>query len=261
MRKEVGLALGGGAVLGAAHIGVLRALDEYGYTPTHVSGTSIGALVGALVAFGKDWKEIEEIALDLGWFKAARVTLSKMGILSNEKLGESIGNILGDATFETAALPLYIVSTNITNGEKVVLRSGNVTKAVMASTSIPGIFAPVEIDGNLLVDGGISENVPIQVLSEQNISPIIAVDLLTQHTQTRPKNVFEVLLNSFSFALAQSVMEARNREDVLVISPALSDYNMVDTKQIPTLIQQGYEDAVRRLDILESRGQHIQTVS
>ncbi|MGM0432895.1 MAG: patatin-like phospholipase family protein [Spirochaetota bacterium] len=261
MRKEIGLALGGGAVLGAAHIGVLRALDEYGYTFTHISGTSIGALVGALVAFGKDWKEIEEIALDLSWYKAARVTLSRMGILSNEKLGESIGNVLGHTTFASAKLPLYIVATNITNGEKVVLTSGDVTQAVMASTCVPGIFAPVEIDGNLLVDGGISENVPIQVLSERDISPIIAVDLLTQHTQTRPKNVFEVLLNSFSFALASSVMAARDREDVLVISPALSDYNTVDTKQIPKLIQQGYEDAVKSLEALENRNKRIESVS
>jgi NTE family protein len=248
MKKQVGLALGGGAVLGAAHIGVLKALDEYGYTFTHISGTSIGSLIGALLAFGKSWQEIEEIALDLSWYKAARPTISKMGILSNEKLGQSIASIIGDVKFEDAQIPLYIVASDIATGQKAVLSSGDVTEAIMASTCVPGIFAPVEIGDRLLVDGGVSENVPIKVLDDKKVRPIVAVDLMTNHTYQRPKNVFEVLINSFSFTLASSVMAYKDHEDVLIISPDLANRNSVDIKQIPDLIKRGYEAALKVLD-------------
>jgi NTE family protein len=255
MQKEVGLALGGGAVLGAAHIGALRALDEHGYRFSHISGTSIGSMIGALLAFGKNWKEIEEIALDLSWYKAARPTISKMGILSNEKLGQSIRSIIGEVSFENASLPLYIVASDIATGEKVVISSGDVTEAIMASTCVPGIFAPVEIGDRMLVDGGVSENVPIKVLEEHGVSPIIAVDLMTQHTYKRPKNIFEVLINSFSFTLATSVMAYKDAEDVLIISPELSDYNSIDIKNIPELIDRGYEAASLSLEKWEPAAQ------
>ncbi|MDA3833131.1 MAG: patatin-like phospholipase family protein [Spirochaetales bacterium] len=245
MKKEVGLALGGGSVLGAAHIGALRALDEFGYSFTHISGTSIGSLVGALAAFGKSWKDIEEIALDLSWYKAARLSFSKMGLLSNEKLGESIARIIGEVTFDQANIPLYIVASNITNGEKVVLSKGDVTQAIMASTCVPGIFEPVEIGGQLLVDGGVSENVPVSVLTELGITPVIAVDLMTKHTHKRPKNIFEVIINSFSFTLASSLLSLQGRENVIIISPQLANFNSIDVKQIPKLITQGYEASAK----------------
>jgi len=259
MKKSVGLALGGGAVLGAAHVGVLRALHEYGYQFTHISGTSVGSLIGALVAFGKDWKQIEEIALNLSWLQAARLRFSKLGLLSNERLGKSIREMIGDVAFDEAEIPLYMIATDIGNGDRVVLSSGDVAEAIMASTCIPGIFEPVEIDGRLLVDGGICENIPVQVLADAGVSPIMAVDLMSRHAHRRPKNIIEVLINSFAFTLSSSVKQVLDRKDVWIISPELSDYNTVETKQIPELIERGYQDALRQLEAWELKAGHSAT--
>ncbi len=253
MKKKIGVAFGGGAVLGAAHVGVLRAFEEYDYEITHISGTSIGSLVGALVAFGKDWREVEEIALNLSWLKAARLSFSRMGLLSNEKLGESIIDMIGDVRFEDAEIPLYMVAADIGNGDRVVISSGEVAPAIMASTCIPGIFEPVELDGRLLVDGGICENVPVQVLNELGVTPIIGVDLMTRHAHRRPKSIIEVLINSFAFALSGDTKQFSNNKGITMITPSLSEYNSVDTKQIPGLIAQGYQDAVQVLQELEKK--------
>lgn len=158
--KKIGLALGGGAVLGAAHVGVLRALDEQNIKINYITGTSIGALVAALFAFGKTWKEIELIALELKWLDITSITLSKYALLTNEKLGELLIKHIGNRNIEDSEIPLAFITTDISNGEKIVLNKGPVTTAVMASTCIPGIFKPIEIDGKMLVDGGIAENVP-----------------------------------------------------------------------------------------------------
>lgn len=251
MDKHIGLALGGGSVLGAAHIGVLRALEEFDYTITHLSGTSIGAFVGALVASGKDWREIEEIALNLSWFKVARLRLSKLGLMSNERLGESVRDMIGDASFADLAIPLYIVAADISNGDKVVLSSGSVADAVMASTCIPGIFEPVELDGKLLVDGGVCDNVPIAVLDDAGVSPIIGVDLMIRHAQRRPGSMIEVLMNSFAFTISGTMKLVSEEKHITLISPELSEFNSVEIKQIPDLIKQGYHQAVEVLKGLE----------
>src|SRR6056297_1172026 len=164
--KKIGLALGGGAVLGAAHIGVLKALKEHDIQICFVSGTSIGAFVAAFVAFGKTWKEIEEIAKDLNWLDVTSISLFQSGLLSNKKMVELIANHIGDVNIEDANIPAAMIATDITTGKKIVINKGKVAQAVMASTCIPGIFAPVEIGDKLLVDGGIVENVPITPLEK-----------------------------------------------------------------------------------------------
>ncbi|HDP97696.1 MAG TPA: patatin, partial [bacterium] len=160
-KNKIGLALGGGAVLGAAHIGVLKAMEELDIPVHFVAGTSIGALVAALYAFGKDYKQIEKIAAELDWLDVSGLSLSQYGLLSNKKLGKIINKAIGDVDFEDARIPLAMIATDISHGKEVVLKQGNVATAVMASTCIPGIFIPVEIEGKLLVDGGVVENVPI----------------------------------------------------------------------------------------------------
>lgn len=164
--KKIGLALGGGAVLGAAHIGVLKALEDYGYEITSITGTSIGAFVASLYAFGLPVAEIEKLALKLRWIDISELSLSQFGLLSNENLGDIvIENITGE-NIEESKIPLAVIATNITSGEKVVLKEGNIKSAVMASTCLPGVFIPVNINNDLLIDGGVTENVPVSPLLE-----------------------------------------------------------------------------------------------
>ena len=243
---KVGLALGGGGVLGAAHIGVLQALEEKEVTITHITGTSIGSLIAALYAFGKTVDEIKEIALDLKWINVSDISISKFALLSNEKLGKVLEEHIGDKNIEDAVIPLGIVATNISTGEKVVLDKGPVSRAVMASSCIPGVFEPVEMDGMLLVDGGILENVPLQTVQDLGADYIVGVDLHAKYANERPKNILDVLINSFHITMMASSKLQTEVAD-LMIKPDLSGFNLTDTGQVKDLMKQGYEEAHKAL--------------
>jgi NTE family protein len=246
--QKIQLALGGGAVLGAAHIGALKAMEELELEITRVAGTSIGALVGALYASGNDFSHIEDVALDLSWTDITGFTFSKFGFFSNDKIRGFLEEAIGkEATFADCQLPLFIVATDITNGDKIILQEGDLSNAVMASTCLPGIYKPVEINGKLLVDGGIVENVPISPLQDRGDEPIIAIDLNARHTYETPKNIVDVLLNSFHFMLATAAKEQTQEADIL-IKPNLSNFNRVDSNQIEDLIKVGYEDTLKALE-------------
>lgn len=240
--KKIGLALGGGAALGAAHIGVLKAFEENDIKIDFVTGTSIGAFVAALFAFGKSWREIEDIAHDLNWFDVADISLSQFGLLSNKKLGKLLAENIGDVKFEDAKIPVAMIATDITSGEKVVLDTGDIADAVMASTCIPGIFALVEINDRLLVDGGVVENVPVSPLKDMGADIVIGVDLISEHARKKPENIIEVLIRSYYFTL-KTATEIQTEQADILIKPDLSDFNMVDVKQADDLIEKGYLEA------------------
>jgi len=245
-KGNIGLALGGGAVLGAAHIGVLKAIDETGIKVKYISGTSIGAFVAALYAFEKSWTEIKEIALELNWPDITGLNLSKMGLLSNEKLGKLITEHIGNKNIEESNIPLAIVATNISNGEKIILNKGSIADAVMASTGIPGIFIPTEIESKLLVDGGLVENVPVNTLKELGPDYLIGIDLNAKHTYQKPNNIIEVLLNSFHFMMLASAKLLTLEAD-LMIKPDLNEFNRSNIDQVEDLIEKGYEAAKKAL--------------
>lgn len=244
--KKIGLALGGGAVLGAAHIGVLRALEEMDVEISFVTGTSIGAFVGALYAFGNTSKDIEEIALELNWMDISEIAIFQNGLLSNAKLGKLLETSLGDKKIEDADIPLAVIATDISNGDKVVLDKGSVAQAVMASTCIPGVFSPIECDDKLLVDGGIVENIPIDTVKKMGADYVIGVDLNAKQALKKPDSILDVMINSFHFTLKTAAKYQTEDADIL-ITPDLSKFNMISTDQIKDLIEQGYKDAKKQL--------------
>jgi NTE family protein len=244
--SKIGLALGGGAVLGAVHIGVIKALEENSITTECISGTSIGALIASLFACGLDSASIEKSLSKQGWFDISNISLSKMGILSNEKLGKFIDKHVGSKNFDETQIPLAIVASDLIKGEKVILKEGKIANAVMASTCIPGIFTPVTINGRVLVDGGITENLPITPLKDFNCETIVGIDL-TNVKNIEPNNIFDVLINAFNIAQHNTAKLQQVDADI-VITPDLSQFNYVDTRQIPDLISLGYEEA---LNIIE----------
>ncbi len=239
--KTIALALGGGSVLGAAHIGVLKALEESKAEIKSISGTSAGAIVSSLYAFGKSAKEIEKIVLAFEWKNLSSLTLSKYGVLSNEKIGEIIKYNIGDKRIEDANIPLCIIATDITTGEKVILDKGSVSDAVMASTCVPGIFVPIELEGRFLVDGGIIENIPLSCLKNKDVDFVIGVDLISEHSYKKPNNVIEILYNSFNF-LVKTNKRIQTKEADILIKPNLSKFNAIDMSQMKELIKIGYDE-------------------
>ena len=244
--KKTGLALGGGAVLGAAHIGILKALGEYEISVDHIAGTSIGAFIASLYAFGVGPDEIERIASGLDWLEISKISLRGPGLLSNEAFGAIIRERIGEVDMEDARIPISIITADIANGEKVVISRGKVAQAVMASTAIPGIYEPVEIENRFLVDGGMIENVPVQAVRELGADFIMGVDLNASHAFRRPENILEVLLNSLHLAII-SASRLREEEADFMIIPDLSAFNIFDTEQVPDLIRKGYEEGKRIL--------------
>ena len=244
--KKIGLALGGGAVLGAAHIGIFKALDELDIPISCVAGTSIGAFVASLFAFGKNWQEMKEISGDINWLDVSSLTLSQYALLSNKKIGELIKGTIGDVEFNQADIPLAVITTDISTGQKVILKEGNVAQSVMASTCIPGVFKPVNIDNRQLVDGGIVENVPISPLLEMGADIILAVDLLGKPLYKKPEHIIGVLINSF-YIFMMNITKMQTEKADVILAPDLSKYNLIDTHQVPELIQIGYLEAKKVL--------------
>lgn len=247
--RKVGLALGGGAIHGAAHIGVLRALEARGVRPDALAGTSIGALVAALYAFGYSPDEIERMALGMDWFDVAEFAPSRLGLLSDANLRRLLEAKLGEARLEDAPIPLAIVATDIGAGEPVVLRAGEVAVAVMASASVPGVFHPVELDGRMLVDGGLVENVPVSPLVEMGAEYIIAVDLNRLRRYREPKDLVEVLLNALYIAIRNDTRLQTRVADLRIV-PSLAAYSFVrpDPDDIRALVREGYAAALRALE-------------
>ncbi|MGM0588514.1 MAG: patatin-like phospholipase family protein [Bacteroidota bacterium] len=234
-----GLALGGGAVLGAAHIGVLRALEEIDARPDFISGTSIGAMVAALYAFGISVDRIEQIAKNMSWLTITSLSISRYGLFSNDELGRIIRSEIGEHDIQEADIPLAIMASDIAKGKKVTFTEGPLDIAVQASTCIPGIFIPIEHNDQMLVDGGITENVPVSVLREFQASPIVGVDLSAHRSYERPDDIIDVLINAIDLAIDRPT-PAHQQVDSW-ISPHLASYDRTDTERVSEIVEVGYK--------------------
>lgn len=247
--KKIGLALGGGATLGAAHIGVLKALNELNVPIHYISGTSIGALVAAFYCFDKDYNCIQDIAINMSWKDVASVSISKYGLFTNIKIENFLKNHIGTVTFKEGKIPMAFVATNILNGKKVILNKGDVAKSVAASCCIPGIFKPVEVGSRLLVDGGLVENVPISPLKKMGADFIIGVDLNSGSSYKKPNNFMDILVNSYQTSMVSKTKIQTRNIDVLV-APKLSDFSAVNTNKTKDLIEIGYQTGLESIQNL-----------
>lgn len=246
--NKLGVALGGGAAYGAAHVGVLKAFKEKGIEPEFISGTSIGAFVAAHYAFGTPIDELEAIGMELDWLDVTGLKLSKLGLLSNDRLGERVLDYFGDTNIQSSKIPLCMIATNICSGDKVVLNKGPLHKALMASTCLPGIFVPVKWDDMLLVDGVLCENVPVSPLRKMGAEDVIAVDLTTNREYKCPDDIIDVMMNAFDIGLNNLTREQLKNDQTTLIQPELTAYNKTDTGKSKNLIREGYEAAMKVLD-------------
>lgn len=284
-RPKVGLVLSGGAARGLAHIGVLKALEEQGIKIDAIAGTSMGAVVGGLYASGYKVDELEKLALSIDWQAALSdappredvpfrrkqddrdfLVKQKLSFRDDGSLGLPLGVIQGQnlalllesllahtsdtRDFDKLPIPFRAVATDIANGEKVVFRKGHLPQVIRASMSIPAVFAPVELDGRLLVDGGMTDNIPLDVARQMGVDVAIVVDIGTPlRNRKQLTTVVDVLNQSITLMTrsnSEEQLAALKSTDVL-IQPALAAYGVTDFGKTQEMIDAGYR-ATRILD-------------
>jgi NTE family protein len=241
----IGVALGGGFARGIAHIGVLKVLEEEGIPIRVVTGTSVGALIGACYCSGLSLAEMVGVAHNSRFTTFARWTLSRYGFASNDRMVAFLTRTLKVKTFEELRIPLGVTATDFNTGEGVVFHSGSIVDPVRASCAYPGMFLPVEIRGRYLVDGMLSHPVPTRPVREMGADRVIAVHLKgTWANGGPPRHLFDVI--GQSFAIAQDAMSGLWKEAAdLVIEPDVAGFAYDDFRRADDLIHVG-EVAMRK---------------
>lgn len=257
--KRIGLALGGGAARGIAHIGVVKVLEGKGILPDMIAGTSMGSIVGAIYAKDLDASRLEGYAAEWSRWKTAQLldpALPRIGLIKGRKTEDILASYLGDVMFSELKVPYACVAADIDTGEEVVIKEGLVVSGVRASISIPGIFLPVERDGRYLVDGGLVNPVPVSVVRSMGADFVIAVNVLPNPAgrfseqgdgeTTRGLNIFEILLQAVHIS-SNLVARASLHGADLVIEPDVSHVSPLDFHLACESIPIGMEAAERAL--------------
>ncbi|GET30095.1 patatin-like phospholipase family protein [Prolixibacter sp. SD074] len=245
-KVRFGVALSGGGARGFAHIGALKALEEYGLQPDVISGTSMGALVGVLYAAGYAPEEISEMIRQEKFYRLIDIRPRKGGILNLKKVQDLLTGKIEKNDFSALKKPFYVSVANLNSGENEVRSSGKLFEFVIASCSIPVIFAPQVIDGKSYVDGGLFNNLPTEAIYEK-ADVVIGVNV----NHNSPVEVIggsrEIAERCFQLGIAQNVEKSRELCDYFVDPPETRRFGTFDFPQIDRIMEVGYQEAVRVL--------------
>jgi NTE family protein len=284
MRYGIGLALSGGGVRGAVHLGVLKVLTQNGIYPDIISGTSAGSIAGALFAAGVDiedfleelknikpWKLLDPaftpayilVLLFYYWTSRPMVMWSfPDGFFKGEKIEQYLDGVLGGKKFDDLKIPLSVVSADINTGETVIFCSkknvpkgkiyntvfiteAKVSEAVRASISLPGIFVPKHLKGHKLVDGGIKDNIPVDILHHQGAKKVLAVDLGVTTGRAKADSMVEILMASVDIMGDELSYYIKKNYPGYYLYPDLQGVGYKDFRRIPQFVKYG-EDVTRK---------------
>ena len=242
-RRKVGLALGGGAARGLAHIGVLEVLEKEGVHIDLIAGTSIGGLVGSLYCLGRSPDEIKSLAMSLGSRRFrffADPLLSKSGLVRGRKLDETLKTIIGETRFEDLKIPFACVATDINNGKEVVIKEGLLREGLRASGSLPILFSVARWQGRYLVDGGLVNPIPVSVARAMGADFVIAVNVLPDRYAKDEKepNIFTVVMQTIHISTYHLVTTSLSGADV-IIQPQVAHITLADFHRAQECILQG----------------------
>ena len=249
---RIGLALGGGAARGFAHIGVIQVLEENGIHPDLVAGTSAGSLVAALYASGKTGAEMAALALTMDEGAITDWSFPLRGLIRGEALARYVREQTGSRTIEQMRLPLGIVATELDNGRPILFRRGDTGTAVRASSAVPAVFEPVRIKGHEYVDGGLVSPVPVRFAREMGAQLVIAVDISTPPDGAATGDLMDMLLQTFTI-MSRSINRFELRDADVVVRPSLAGMSSADFTARKRAIQAGRDAALRALPELRAR--------
>ena len=221
-RPVVALVLGSGGARGYAHIGVIEVLEKQGIHPDFIVGTSAGSIVGSIYASGKTAAELHEVALNLKPNDVRDVDVSLKGFFNGQKVENYINRQVNNTPLQNLKIPMYVVATELKNGEKTVFNYGNTGQAVRASTAIPSMFVPTKIGDTEYVDGGLVSPVPVQVARDLGADIVIAVDILAQPIHTETSNVWGLFNQNINIMQGRLAEEELKNADI-VIQPDLKE--------------------------------------
>lgn len=285
-RLKIGLVLSGGGARGFAHIGVLKVLEENHIPVDYIGGASIGGLVGAMYAMGKSPAEIEQLIGSLDWNKLLQTSTSfdnlsfrrkedkrnipgsitLKGKVNDLKLpnalnsGHEIGLLFDRATlpyakiksFDELPIPFRTVGTDMVNGESVVLEKGSLSQALRATMSIPAVFAPVEVDGRILSDGGLVNNIPTNIVKAMGADILIVVNIETPlGNREALESLPGVLAQTINIATADNSRRSLRQAD-FIIAPDLEGYSLTDFPKNKAIIELGYRGAQQKIQLLKN---------
>jgi NTE family protein len=226
---RIGLALGGGAARGFAHVGVIQVLEEAGIRPTLVTGTSAGSLVAALYASGKSGAQLQQVAETMEEATIADWTLQifTRGVLRGEALAKYVNAQVGQKPIEAMAMPLGIVATDLNSGNEVLFQRGDTGTAVRASSAVPAVFQPVKVGTREYVDGGLVSPVPVRAARKMGAELIIAVDISTAPEASAANGTLEILLLTFTI-MGKSISSIELKDADVLVRPQLTGVSSAD---------------------------------
>lgn len=248
-RLKIGLALGSGLARGLAHIGVIKVLLNAGIKIDYLAGTSMGSVIAALHACGVKIKMMERLAERVSKRTWMDFTFPRMGLIAGERLEQLVYLLTGRRSFEELQIPMAAVATDITVGEKIILRRGSIARAVRASCAIPGIFNPVEIEGRLLVDGGVLERVPASVVREMGADLVIGVDVGYYVEEYKVNHIFDVLSKTVDI-MSREIQKHQKQDADMLIAPDMNEIGPFHFHQAAEAIRRGEEAARTAADTI-----------
>ena len=249
---KIALVLGGGAVRGFAHIGVIKTLEAHGIMPDMVVGTSAGSVVGALYAGGYSGFELQKIALQLEQESVGDWALPDRGFVKGEMLQNFINKALQNRSIDRLRKPFAAVATELQTGEMAAFRRGNTGMAVRASSSIPGVFQPVNIGGKEYVDGGLVSPIPVKVARGMGADIVIAVDISNKPRYGKVSDTIDIMLQTFSI-MGQTIGRYELAEADVVIRPQTGRIGATEFDQKHLAIMEGEKAALSALPLIRSK--------
>lgn len=252
--KKIGLVLGGGAVRGLAHIGVLKTLERNGIAVNCIIGTSMGGVVGGLYAAGLPVQEIEDAFLHTPKYRFIDLGLWQKGMLAGQGISQLVGDVLerngkGELCIEQFPIRFKAIAVDLMEGVQITLDHGDPCTVSRATSAFPGIFAPLMQNNQMLVDGGVLNNLPVSDMIKENVDYIIAVDVAREHEKKPPRNMIEVVYRSYSLMTAERKHNSLHLAD-LVIRPEVGQYAAFDFTKAVECIAAGEQAANALLPVL-----------
>ena len=219
---KFGLALGGGAARGFAHVGVIQVLEEAGLKPDFVVGTSAGSLVAAFYASGKNGAQLQQLseAMDEATITDWTIPLLGRGMMRGDALARYVNSKTGNQKIEDLSMPLGVVATDLQTGQGVLFQRGDLGMAVRASSSVPSVFEPVKIGTREFVDGGLVSPVPVRFARQMGAEFVLAIDISSTPENAKTGDMFQILMQTFTI-MGKSINNFELREADVVVKPAL----------------------------------------